>query len=295
MIKTTFQSMPDDLPSWVLEYDEEYNKNNKNSKLLKIVGLGLIIISFLSMTISSFLENLYYLEYLSYIFIIIGTFLLIFSVRREKYIPKYLASMIYFIGYNLEKNSDKDSKIYVSQMDKHLKNCDKILKKINRSIFDSLYVKNTKDYIIKLNKLIKLLNEFYINYPEYDINKSDISIQIIQLADLIQSDNGCVTDEHFKLIDLLVTDLTKKDVNEKPLNIFIIERIRLKLKAFIDGTPYSFKLIAYIIFTMVISYHLIYYLCLSKGISQEIALGYAIAGAVGLLIPALMIKDYIIK
>lgn len=289
--------MPDDLPSWVLEYDEEYKRNNKNSKRLKIVGLGLIIIGFLSAIIYSFLENLYYLEYISYIFAGIGIFLVTFafSFRREDYIHKYLASMIYFIGYNLEKNSDTKSKIYISQMDKHLKNCDKILKTIDGSIISSLYVKNTEDYIIKLNTLIKLLNELYINYPEYDINKTDVSIKIIQLADLIQSDNGCVTDEHFKLIDLLVTDLTKKDVNEKPLNIFIIERIRLKLKAFIDGIPYSFKLIAYIIFIIVISYHLIYYLCLSKGISQEIALGYAIAGVVGLLIPALMIKDSIIK
>jgi hypothetical protein len=117
----------------------------------------------------------------------------------------------------------------------------------------------------------------------------------LTLADLIHNDNEYITDKHIDLIDLLSTDLTKNDVMEKPLNISKTEKIISTYETISSGIPYSFKLITYIIFIVFVVYNLINYVALSKGIAQETVFGMAITGSIAALVPALMVRDHIIK
>jgi len=236
------------------------------------------------------------LSWLNSVLGIIGFFL--FSVyfnKKLSVVSKYLASMIYSIGFNLEKNSDPESKIYISNMENYLKNCDAIIKVVYTSLIRALYVKSTREYLKKLNQTIRLLNEYYVNYAIYEINKSEIVGKITNLANLIHKDEGYVTPEHFALINSLVDDFKRQDVKEKPLHISKTEEIISVSKAFIGGVPYTLKLIIYITFVFLITYKLIDFMALSKGVTQDTAFGYAIAGGIGALVPALMIKEHILK
>lgn len=290
--------MTNDLPSWVSEYDEEYSEKYKKSRIYLRIGLGfsIIIICYLLFPLSEYIESSEILKYVAVIGMFIGFFVLLSGSPTiiDDY-NKYLASMIYFIGHTLEKNSDIQSTMYISRMDNHLKNCDEIINTINGSFRDAMYVKNTSSYIEKLNKLIKLLNEFYINYPKYSIDKADIALQIIQLADLIHDDNGYITDKHINLIDLLSTDLTKNGVMEKTLYIPKTKNIISTCKTIRSEIPYNFKLVTYIALITLGGYKFIYYLALSEGITQDAAFKLAIGGCIAALVPALMVRDHIIK
>jgi len=262
-----------------------------------IIGFSLIIISFLFVTITEFNEFLAKFDYVGILVVMIGFILIASSSSSEKInnYNKYLASTFYFIGHDLEQNSDIQSEIYIGKMGKHLKNCDRIINTIDNSLRGGIYVKNTSNYINQLNKFIKLLNGYYVNHPKYDIDKADITQQIIQLADLIHNDNGCITDGHIKLIDLLCNDLTKHDVKEKSLYVSKTEKIRYTYKSITNGIPYNFRLLIYIVLIMFVAYYSINYMALSKDINQDAAFGFAVTGSIAALVPALMIKDYIIK
>lgn len=289
--------MTNDLPSWVSEYDEEYEQNNKKRKSFLIIGSSLIIISFLILFLTGSIEYLAKFRIVSFIVAFIGVGIYTYSsfIKKSHISHKYLASMLYFIGHTLEKNSDIQSRIYVDKMNKHIKNCDAIINTINKSLIEAIYVKNTSNYAKKLNSLIKLLNEFYINHQEYDIDKADIAQQIIQLADLIHDDNGYITDKHITLIDLLSGNLIDDGVVEKTLYISKNENFLSAFKTISSGIPYTFKLVVYIALIIFIAYNLISYVALSKGISQDTAFGMALTGSIAALVPALMVRDQIIK
>lgn len=285
--------MTTDLPSWVPEFEEEYTKFRKKNKILWITGLVLTGIFLLG---GSEVKNNSLLSLLNFALLIIGMFLFtIYFNKKVSGVSKYLASMIYSIGFNLEKNSDPESKIYISNMENYLKNCDAIIGVINNSLISALYVKSTKDYLKKLRQTIRLLNEYYNNYTKYEINKSEIVGKIINLANLIHKDAEYVMPEHFAIINSLVNDFTHQNVKEKPLHISKTEKIISVSKGFIGGVPYTIKLIIYIILVFSITYELINFLALSKGITQDTAFGYAIAGGIGALVPALMVKEHLLK
>ncbi len=122
-----------------------------------------------------------------------------------------------------------------------------------------------------------------------------LSKKIIQLADIIHSDKGYVTPEHVNLINSLVDDLRREDVKEKPLYVSKIKGITPMFKTRWGGLPDSLKLIIYIVIVFFIAYEFITYVALTKGIPQETAFGYAVGGSIAALVPALMIKDYILK
>ena len=289
--------MNNDLPSWVSEYDEEYEQNNLKRKTFLIWGMGLAIISFLFVFITEYVDYLVKFQNLAFIAFFIGLVLFGYSNNTGKsdIYHKYLASMLYFCGHSLGKNSDFGSKLYIDKMDKHLKNCDKIITTINDSLIDGIYVKNTTDYVKKLRSLIKLLNKYYSSHQDYIIDKVDIAVQIIQLADLIHDDNGCITIKHITLIDLLSKNFKDGGVVEKTLYISKTEKIRSKIKTISSEIPYTFKLVAYIAIIIFIAYNLIYYIALSKDISQDDAFRLALTVSIASLVPALMVKDQIIK
>jgi hypothetical protein len=203
--------------------------------------------------------------------------------------------MVYSVGFHLEKNSDPESTLYISKMDSYLKNLVAIIKNINFSLRGATYVNNTRDYLKKLTKIIELINEYYINYPKYKIDKSIISKKMFQLADIMHNDKGYVTPEHINLINSLVDDLIIDNVKEKPIYVSKIKLIAPMLKTHWGGLPDSLKLIIYIVVVFFIAYEFITYVALTKGIPQETAFGYAVGGSIAALVPALMIKDYILK
>ena len=284
--------MVNEYPTWVNEYIEEYNQFKKKNKFRFILGLLFIIIGF-------FLAILYEstLDILALIFIIFGSFL--FAIYFSKKLPyplsNYLASMFYSIGINLEKNSDTESKIYLDKMDKYLKNCDTIIKNVDFSLREGLYIESIKEYTKKLNKFARLLNQYYNNYSNYSIEKSEIAKKIIQLANLIHGDKEYLTDKHFDLINSMTNDLTNNNVEEKRLYASKTENIKNIFRKSINSIPYNVKLIVYIILVLFISYNLIIYWASNKGISNDVAFGFAITGSIAALVPALMIKDYILK
>ena len=283
------------LPSWVTEFEEEYNRFKYRNKKYWIIGLVLLCIFFVTVTLPE-VKNNELLRWLNFTILCIGTLLFaMYFNKNPSYVSKYLASMIYLIGFNLEKNSDTDSKIYLNNMENYLKKCDAIIADVHSSLFGALYINGTREYVNKLTRTIKLLNEYYANYKKYDLNKSEIATTITKLADLIHNDKGYVTSEHFDLINSLTDDLTSQDVNEKTLHISKIERITSVSKAFILGLPNIIKLIIYVVLVFFITYELINYMAISKGIAENIAFGYAIVGGIGALVPALMIKESIIK
>lgn len=291
-----------DLPSWVPEFEEEFNTFIKRKKTLlyvAIVLIGIVIVLF-GITIvlifitheTKFVTLVVLFSY--FILMIVG---LLYSIATKKLSPvsKYLAAMIYSIGFNLEKNSDSKSKIYINNMENYLKNCDNIIADVSSSLVRASYVNITEDYLEKLDQIIRLLNEYCSNYEKYTLNKSEIALKITKLADLIHGDNGYVTDEHVDIIKSLERDFVGQEMNEKPLHISKTERIMSASKAFILGLPYTLKLFIYVAFVFLVTYGLITYVALSKGIPQDDAFGYAIVGGIGALVPALMVKEHILK
>ena len=284
-----------DLPPWVFEYITEYNKIKTKKKIYPRVVLGIYILCFIFIVATESIDFLEQYIFLLPIPIIIGFFLLIVSIDRSHNYNKHLGSILYYVGYELKNNFDTQSSTYISKMDAHLKNCDEIIKTVNLSLRGSIYAKYTLNYTEKLSKLIKLLNEFYVNHPKYSADKIDIAQQIIELADLIHDDNRYITDKHIKLIDCLISDLTKHDVIEKRLYVSKTQKITSTCKSIYDNASYNTKLFVYIVVVIFVAYNLINVLALSKDLTQDAAFGYSIIGTVGLLVPALQIKDNIIK
>ena len=284
--------MVNEYPTWVNEYIEEYNQFKKKNKFRFILGLLFIIIGF---TLAILYEST--LDLLALIFIIFGSFLFAMYFSKELPYPlsNYLASMFYSLGINLEKNSDTESKIYLDKMDKYLKNCDNIIKNVDFSLRGGLYIKSIKEYTKKLNKLTRLLNQYYNNYSNYSIEKSEIAKKTIQLANLLHRDKEYLTDKHFDLINSMTNDLTNNNVEEKRLYASKTENIKNIFRKSISSIPYNVKLIVYIILVLIISYNSIIYWASNKGISNDTAFGFAITGSIAALVPALMIKDYILK
>ena len=287
--------MRNDLPSWVFEYNTEYNNFKTKKNIYLPVAFGLYLLCFIFLVLAESIEYLVNYQFLLLIPIVIGFFLFVASIDRSHNYNKHLGSMLYYIGSELKNNSDPQSSMYISNMGAHLKNCDKIIKAVTISLRGSIYAKYTLNYTKKLSILVELINEFYVNYPKYDADKIDIAQQIIELANLIHDDNRCITDKHIKLIDCLISDLTKHDVMRKKLYVSKTQKITSTCKTTYNDAPYNFKLLAYIAVIIFVAYHLINVVALSKGITQDTAFGFAIGGSIGLLVPALLIKDNIIK
>ena len=242
--------MADKIPTWVDEYTEEYNQFYKKNKIFSLIGLIFIIIG-----LSSIILNKDEVDIVGLIFFGFGTYLYVIYYSKKLPYPlsNYLSSMFYSIGIGLEQNSDSESKIYLNNMDKHLKNCGKIIKGINYSLREGLYIKNTSAYTKKLHKLIKLLNNFYDNYSNSTIEKSEIAKKIIQLADLMHGDKEFITDAHFNLIDSITNDLTNNNVEEKRLYTSKTKNIKNIFIASINSIPYTLKLLIYVILILIIS------------------------------------------
>lgn len=283
--------MVNEFPTWVDEYIEEYNQFKNKNKFLQILGLTFIAIGLFSAVLyEDTLDNV------AYIIFTLGVILFIvyFSKKLPYPLSNYLASMFYSIGINLEQNSDTESKIYLDKMDKQFKICDNIIKNVDSSLREGLYVKSTENYVKKLNELIGLLNEFYNNYSNFSIEKSEIAKKIIQLANLMHGDKEFITDKHFDLINSITGDLTNNDVKEKRLYASKTKDIKNIFKTSVNSIPYKLKLIVYIILVLIISYNLIIYGASNAGISNDVAFGFAITGSITALVPALMVKDHLL-
>lgn len=286
-----------DLPSWVPEFEEEYSKFKKKG-IFGILGFVLVALGFLIIVIfNEIIENNEVIKYSTLAITFLGFFLIgAYTNRKLPRAPKYLASMIYSIGYNLDRNSDPESAHYIYKMDKYLKDCNGIIENVESSLNEALYVNNTREYLNNLKQLIGLLNEYYIHYSKCkNFPVSYISANLMSLADIMRNDKGYITPEHSKLITSLIQDLKSSNINEKPIYISRKERIISKIKILYQGTPYNLKLVIYIMVVSFIVYELIYYLALDKGILPNTAFGYAIGGSIAALVPAIMIKDHILK
>ena len=180
----------------------------------------------------SILHNIvFYVNITQYCFLmmIISVFVLIKVVLRMIKYPfrsyEFLSSVIYETGFLLNNNNDPKPQNYIKNIDTLLGNFNLFIDNIEKSIVGSFYVINIRLFCKKLRKLIMLLNEYSKNHDKYSIDKSDISIQLINLANSIYKEKEDIN-KHIKLIDLLNKDLQKDNLREKPIKISLYDSFK---------------------------------------------------------------------
>lgn len=246
-----FRDSYTDFPMWVKDYNSEYKKH-RNIKKYSIIVFYLFLIIAVLLTI--FLE-INFVQYIIFMTIVFGLFFIISAVKKAKYPFKayeFLSSVIYETGFLLHKNDDPKPQNYVDKINTLLGNWYFIINKIEDSIFTSFYVINIELFCNKSNKLIMLLNEYSKNHNQYSMNKTDISIQLMRLANSIYGDKENIN-KHIELTDLLITDLQKENLKGKLINISRYDLLKEKIHEILIMTPQYIKLpiTAIIIFSVV--------------------------------------------
>lgn len=262
-----FRDSYTEIPMWVKDYNLEYKKHRNNKKKSTIVFYLLAIIAVTSIL---FLEiiNVQYIILAAIVFVL---FFIISAVKAEKYPFKsyeFLSSFIYETGFLLYKNDDPKPQNYVDKINTLLGNWYFLINKIEDSIFTSFYVINIKSFCNKSNKLIMLLNEYSKNHNQYSMNKTDISMQLIELANSIYGDKENIN-KHIELTDLLIAELQKENLKGKPINISLYDLLKENINKILIMTPQYIKLpiAAIIIFSVV--FILIYIIGLWINIEKE--------------------------
>ena len=210
------------MPSWVVDYKTEYENHINTPKYL----LRAILFVIISAVILVFYVNI--TQY-CFLMMIISVFVLIKVVLRMIKYPfrsyEFLSSVIYETGFLLNNNDDPKPQNYIKNIDTLLGNFNLFIDNIEKSIVGSFYVINIRLFCKKLRKLIMLLNEYSKNHDKYSIDKSDISIQLINLANSIYKEKEDIN-KHIKLIDLLNKDLQKDNLREKPIKISLYDSFK---------------------------------------------------------------------
>jgi hypothetical protein len=210
------------MPSWVVDYKTEYENHINTLKYL----LRAILFVIISAVILVFYVNI--TQY-CFLMMIISVFVLIKVVLRMIKYPfrsyEFLSSVIYETGFLLNNNNDPKPQNYIKNIDTLLGNFNLFIDNIEKSIVGSFYVINIRLFCKKLRKLIMLLNEYSKNHDKYSIDKSDISIQLINLANSIYKEKEDIN-KHIKLIDLLNKDLQKDNLREKPIKISLYDSFK---------------------------------------------------------------------
>ena len=280
-----FRDSYTEIPMWVKDYNLEYKKHRNIKKKSVIVFYLLVIIAVTSILFIEII-NVQYIILTAIVFVL---FFIISAVKAAKYPFKsyeFLSSFIYETGFLLYKNDDPKPQNYVDKINTLLGNWYFLINKIEDSIFTSFYVINIKSFCNKSNKLIMLLNEYSKNHNQYSMNKIDISMQLMELANSIYGDKENIN-KHIELTDLLITDLQKEKLKGKQINISLYDLLKENINKILIMTPQYIKLpiAAIIIFSVV--FILIYIIGLWINIEKE-SLFIASATVATLSIPIVM-------
>ncbi len=240
-----------EIPMWVEDYNLEYKKH-RNIKKYSIIAFYLFVIIAAILLIFLEINSVQYIIFMAIVFVL---FFIIAGVKVTKYPFKayeFLSSVIYETGFLLHKNDDPKPQNYVDKINTSLGNWYFLINKIENSIFTSFYVINIESFCNKSNKLIMLLNEYLKNHNQYSMNKTDISMQLMELANSIYGDKENIN-KHIELTDLLITDLQKEKLKGKQINISLYDLFKENINKILIMTPQYIKLpiTAIIIFSVV--------------------------------------------
>lgn len=253
------------MPSWVVDYKTEYENHINTLKYL----LRAILFVMISAVILFFSVNItqYY-----FLMIIISVLVLIIIVLRIVKYPfrsyEFLSSVIYETGFLLNNNNDPKPQNYIKNIDTLLGNFNLFIDEIEKSIVSSFYVINIRLFCKKSRKLIMLLNEYSKNHDQYSIDKSDISIQLINLANSIYKEKEDIN-KHIKLIDLLNKDLQKDNLCEKPIKISLYDSFKRKTNEIYKTMPQYIRSIITATIVFIVVFIFIYSIGLWINIEKE--------------------------
>ena len=131
-----------------------------------------------------------------------------------------------------------------------------------------------------------LLNEYSKNYDQYSMNKDDISIQLMNLAKSINVEKENIN-KHIELTNLLIKDLKKDNLHEKPINIPLYDSFKENINKILIMTPQSVKLTITAFFIFIVVFISIYFVGLWINIEKEQLFTTSVTAAI-LSIPIVM-------
>lgn len=277
------------LPAWVSDYEQEYNLYlNGRKKWIRwalISGISLIIINITEIS-ETFAVEIFAADYVIFINLLLLLLALFFFYSLIKFsnIPfkpsQFLAGFLYLLGYTINNNDDPGITNYIQKIDIYLKNIKSVLDVVNNSIIRSQYVGTIESYLDNLYEIIVLCNEFAKHHDQYSIDKSDVSMQLMNLGITVRNDENKVSDKHTNLTQLLIADLKKDNLRGKAIQISMLSKIKNIGSEFINKAPEPTKLISLIIFILIFEIVIIYYFGTKLQISNETLFQTAILGSI---------------
>lgn len=293
------------LPAWVSDYEQEYNLYlNGRKKWIRrasISGTSLIIIYFIRnfVTVSEEIFAVDSVIFIDLLLLISGVFFFYSTAKFSNFTFKpsqFLAGFLYILGYTINNNDDPRIINYIQKIDIYLKNVKSILDVVNNSIIRSHYVGTIESYLENLYEIIELCNEFAKHHDQYSIDKSDVSMQLMNLGITVRNDENKVSDKHTNLTQLLINDLKKDNLRGKAIQISIFSKIKNIGLEFINKAPEPIKLISLIIFILIFEIVIIYYFGTKLQISNETLFQTAILGSIASIsVIFLICKNYLSK
>lgn len=277
------------LPAWVSDYEQEYNLylNGRKKWILwaLISGILLIIIKIAENSVTVVVEIIAvdYVIFIDLLLLLLALFFFYSVIKFSSFTFKpsqFLAGFLYLLGYTINNNDDPGITNYIQKIDIYLKNIESILDIVNNSIIRSHYVGTIESYLDNLYEIIELCNEYAKHHDQYSINKSDVSMQLMNLGKIVRNDEDKVSDKHTNLTQLLIADLKKDNLRGKAIKISMFSKIKNIGLEFINKAPEPIKLISLIIFILIFVIVTIYYFGTKLEISSETLFETAILGSI---------------
>ena len=277
-------------PTWVEDYSLECKRHRKALKYSQL-SFYIIIIFLLIFTIFLGIINpnfLFDIRFLFFFTIIIIMFIsvIINIIVLTKYplkLYEFLPSVIYEIGFLMQKNDNPKTEIYTEKINTLLGNLYFFIDKIEESIVGSFYAIDIRSYCKKLRTLTLLLNEYSKNYDQYSMDKYDISTQLIELANSIYKEKEDIN-KHTELIDLLIKDIHKENLQGKPIKIPLYDSSIKYITKILIMTPSYMKLAITAIFVLIFVFISIYITGRWINIEKDILFSTSVIAAVMIMV-----------
>ena len=232
---------------WVDGLKYEIEKHNRR-RLYSFFVFILSFLAYLNMDIiNSYVEIPYIVKTtLEIILLFMFAFSIAYMVGDSNK-PKYLAYYLYQIGSEI--SNFKTETYYLEKNKKYIKKSNKIVRGMQRSI-QGHFIDDIFNFYDKLNQIISRLNYLYNSEKSTDVfiaNKSDISTNLLMLAEQIYQNDSTLTPNHIQFSNEIYNLL--EDVPEKSLaqHKLFVQYAEQKLAT----QPYLLKSIEFSLFAFV--------------------------------------------
>jgi hypothetical protein len=205
--------------------------------------------------------------------------------------PDYLAYYIYQIGYELiDFENDYH---YLKRNQKYLKNCMVQIRRIcaeNTGYFSG----NISDFFNNLHQIVLHLN-YLFDKGEVDETfrkeRTDISLKLIELADLIHKNHSNLTPKHLELTTEILNLIKHAPVKSFGYHKLFMENIKQKWAE----QPYVSRIFLFLLSVFILFYLAIFYFMINYGLERESCVTSAITGSIALVVASLLKIEVFIK